>query len=117
MADPERFTVTSRAELVANAAESATVARSKGSQRTRDGRRLVMTAQPVLIENLAGKVIGVECRVRLYDEAGVEVPIDPVRRFVNPPTVHDGVTDPLAALWSILWDSIDVAPAPDAWVP
>lgn len=87
-------------------------------QQTRNGRRLVMSRPPSLLRDAAGNVVGLDLFVRLYDvETGAEIPIDPVRRFINPPTIHEFIVDPVAACWAILWDSVDVAPNPDDWVP
>jgi hypothetical protein len=110
---------------VADAMWSATKARSKGAQRTRDsdGKRLVITRAPEVIRNQGGLEVGIEVHVRLFDHDGVEIPIDPVRRFINPPTElatpegEPNVKDPAVALWTILWDSVDTAPNPEAWVP
>lgn len=85
-------------------------------QNTRDGRRLVMTRPPKLLI-IDGQVKGVEVHVRLYDVDGEEVPIDPVRQFGRPPLRHEGVLDPAAALWHVLWQQVDDMPNPDAWVP
>jgi hypothetical protein len=108
-----KLTASSKAEAVVNPGNPW----ARRPQQTRNGRKLVMSHAPELLHDDAGEVVGVEVRVRLYDVDGVELAIDPVRRFVNPPLVHEGVEDPTAALWSILWDSVEVAPNPGDWVP
>lgn len=106
-----------RAHAVAVAVWESTAKRGHGSQRTSDGLRLVMTQPPELVLH-EGEPVGVTCHVRLYDAAtGTEIPIDPVRTIINPPTQHAGAHDPLAALWSVLWDSVTEHPAAEGWRP
>lgn len=118
-----------RARRVCDALVAATGTRSKGSRRTRGRLRLVITSEPELLVNARMVPVGVQVTVKLY-ENGVEVPVDPVRRFVNPPLMAvvnaptsdpDGATefteDPVAALWDVLWDSVTDFPNPDGWRP
>lgn len=107
-----KLTATSKATAVVNPGKPW----ARRPQQTRNGRKLVMTRAPELLRE-RGHVVGVECHVRLYDTDGVELAIDPVRRVINPPLMHEGVEDPAAALWSVLWDSVEVAPNPGDWVP
>lgn len=113
-----------RSKVAAGAMWDATVHRSKGSQRTVDGRRLVITDEPELIINPEGRIVGVAFQVRLYDsESGAEIKIDPVRWIINPPTeiaTPEGElneVDPLGAIWSVLWDSVTDHPNPQHWRP
>lgn len=119
-----------RAEAVAEGLWNATTARSKGAQRSRGARRLVMTAEPRLVAHSAtGEPCGVEVWVELT-ENGVVQDIDDHRVFINPPTrvvtaeaVLDAagnvitprqyLDDPVAALWEVLWQQVDSHPSPE----
>lgn len=81
----------------------------------RDGYTLVFDHQPDYIYGADGQIIGVDAWVRLYGPDGQEVPVDPHRRIVNPPTVHQGETDPAAAFRAAVWDSVRDSPNPDGW--
>ncbi|PZG20620.1 hypothetical protein [Nonomuraea aridisoli] len=84
--------------------------------KTRHGHRLEVLAEPAVIRNAAGEPVGVDAWVQLHDAQGREVPIDPHRRIINPPTVtRDGRQDPAAAFWESVWDSIDETPNPGGW--
>jgi hypothetical protein len=119
-----------RAQQVHQALHDSTRAHSKGSQRTRGVHRLVMTSEPGLLYNVRQVPVGVQVQVRLF-EKDREVPIDPDRRFVNPPlmtavtgagSARNGgqaelTEDPVAALWDALWDSVTDFPNPAGWRP
>lgn len=105
----DRKAQAARTKLVADAVWLATKTRGNGTQRTRDGHRLVMASEPVMMLSPAGVEIGVRCQVRLYGRDGAELDIDPTVEVVNPPTIvidADGVetVDPLGALWTALLD-------------
>ncbi|SET43667.1 hypothetical protein [Nonomuraea wenchangensis] len=90
--------------------------RSGRPERVRGGKRLVFTAEPGYIRSSAGEIIGVDAWVELYDESGREIPIDPHRRIVNPPTVpRSGEDDPYEAFIEAVWDSVESAPYPRGW--
>lgn len=98
----------------------------------RGGRRIVLDSPVGLIRNKRGDVIGVDAWVRLF-EGKDEVPIDPHRIVINPPThvVVDGregidveqgefverrtVEAPQEAFWEALWDSVTSTPNPRGW--
>ena len=61
-------------------------AQAAGFSVQRGTQRLVFDQLPALVRNKAGEVVGVSAMVRLLDGVA-EVPIDPVRVFLNPPTV------------------------------
>lgn len=102
-------------------------------ERRRGGMTMVVTQEPELILNGAGDVIGVDAWIQVFDAKGQEVPVDPHRRIINPPTVpRAGVTvrenpddpdspirelaeDPLEAFWEAVWDSVEEAPNPKGW--
>lgn len=114
---------------------------------TRGQFTLALTKRPEFIRNKQGTIVGVEAWVKLFhgrvDAAGKwlwnELPIDPHRRCINPPTQivtqravyqtdADGKAsldekgqpilitprqlrfDPLAAFWQWLWDSVQRVP-------
>lgn len=111
-----------RTKVVADALWSATKGRSKGAHRTRGGRRLEIMAEPEIIyDRRSGAEVGIQVIARLFDADGTEIPIDPVRRFENPPTEvatpegQPNKVDPVAAFWSILWDQVEDFPAPEGW--
>lgn len=101
-------------------------------EQERDGRRLVLSAPPGLVYDANGEPSGVDAWVRLF-EGGRELPVDPHRIFINPPTGvvvddRDGFDiatgkfvkpqsrqDPKAAFWNILWDSVTGTPNPRGW--
>ncbi|MEU8195245.1 hypothetical protein AB0C10_15840 [Microbispora amethystogenes] len=89
--------------------------RSGRVEHVRDGRRLVFTAPPGYIYGRDGEVVGVDAWVELFDEHGEQIPIDPHRRIVNPPTIHEGRHDPAEAFISAVWDSVQDAPNPGGW--
>ena len=106
----------------------------------RRGRQsLVFDELPTPVLDKDGLVIGVSVMVRLFEDA-TEIPIDPHRVIVNPPTVpranqtyvddpsgevdkHGlpvqkrvvGLPNPEAALIEALWDSIDLTPNAKGW--
>lgn len=102
-------------------------------EKMRAGQRLVFTRQPEYVYDRRGDVIGVDAWVELYDQHGNEVPIDPHRRIVNPPTVpragvrvlpnpddpdrpgRELTTDPAAAFFEAVWDSVADVPNPAGW--
>ncbi len=89
-------------------------------ERVRDGKRLVFTSEPDYIRNSAGDIIGADAWVELYDADGLEIPIDPHRRIVNPPTVprtnlDTGLADPYEAFIEAVWDSVEETPYPQGW--
>lgn len=133
--DPQRA---QRAELVraATAEDWRSRAGSRLEKRGRDGLKLVVAKAPELILNGDGEIVGVDAWVQLFDENGRELPIDPHRRIINPPTVpRAGVRlsetgkaeaglpvlkrtvteDPAAAFWEAVWDSVSDAPNPQGW--
>jgi hypothetical protein len=81
----------------------------------RDGRRLVITEPPGYIRDHDGRIIGVDAWVELFDEHGDEIPIDPHRRIINPPTASRGDGGPEEALWEAVWDSVTEVPNPAGW--
>lgn len=133
--DPQRQ---SRAELVRAATFEDWQARpgAKLEKQGRDGLKLVAAKAPEFIYDADGEVVGVDAWVQLFDERGRELPIDPHRRIINPPTVpRSGVrlvdtgrvergepvmerrvaADPTAAFWEAVWDSVERAPNPEGW--
>lgn len=78
-------------------------------------RTLVALDEPGLIRDSVGASAGVDVWVRLYEADGREVPIDPHRRIVNPPTVSRNGAGPAAAFWEAVWDSVEETPNPDGW--
>ncbi|MET8987764.1 hypothetical protein ABZW49_20145 [Nonomuraea wenchangensis] len=127
-----------RAELVKAVTGEEWAARpgSKLEKQGRDGLKLVVAKAPDYILDAEGEVIGVDAWVQLFDERGRELPIDPHRRIINPPTVpragvrlvetgqaKDGrpamerliSADPVAAFWEAVWDSVEGAPNPKGW--
>lgn len=133
--DPQRQ---SRAELVRAATFEDWQARpgTRLEKAGRDGLKLVAAKAPEFIYDADGEVVGVDAWVQLFDERGRELPIDPHRRIINPPTVpRAGVrrvdagrvangrpvmerrvtADPLAAFWEAVWDSVEGTPNPKGW--
>lgn len=127
-----------RAELVRAATAEEWQARpgSKLEKAGRDGLKLVVAKAPEFILDADGEIVGVDAWVQLFDKSGRELPIDPHRRIINPPTVpRSGVrlvdtgriergqpvmerqvtADPVAAFWEAVWDSVEEAPNPKGW--
>lgn len=103
-------------KIIAAFVNGRTAQRSGRLERVRDGKRLVFTAEPDYIRNSAGEIIGVDAWVELYDASGNEIPIDPHRRIINPPTVpRSGADDPVEAFFEAVFDSVDDAPNPQGW--
>ena len=75
-------TATERTTAVLNALAG----KAQGYVSVRGPLRLIFDRLPTLVRNKAGEVVGVEVMVRLF--RGVdEIPIDPHRVIINPPTV------------------------------
>lgn len=133
--DPQRK---QRAELVRAATFEDWQARpgAKLEKAGRGGLKLAVSQAPDLILDADGEIVGVDAWVQLFDERGRELPIDPHRRIINPPTapragvrlvdtgrVEQGqpvmerrvTADPTAAFWEAVWDSIEEAPNPKGW--
>lgn len=131
--DPVRL---QRAELVRAATAEEWQARPGGKLEKlgRDGLKLVAAKAPDYILDVDGEIVGVDAWVQLFDERGRELPIDPHRRIINPPTVpRSGVQlvdkveqgrpfqarvvtpDPTAAFWEAVWDSVTETPNPKGW--
>lgn len=73
--------------------------------------RTLKLLQPLeFVYNKQNEVVGVEAWISLYDDKGNELPVDPHRKIVNPPLIHDGVRDPEVAIWAVLWDSVTNIP-------
>jgi len=129
-----------RAELVKAATLDDWQARPGGKleKQGRGGTRLVVAKAPDYILDGDGEIIGVDAWVQLFDERGRELPIDPHRRIINPPTVpRSGVriadtgqmdprrkqpitgrqvtADPVAAFWEAVWDSVEETPNAKGW--
>ena len=81
----------------------------------RNGLVLTYDHQPDFILGKDGAIVGVDAWVRLHGLNGVEIPIDPHRRIINPPTVHEGNDDPLEAFMEAVWASVDETPNPRGW--
>ncbi|WP_062434996.1 hypothetical protein [Herbidospora daliensis] len=79
------------------------------------GGHLVVDREPELIYGPGGDVVGVDAWVRQFDRAGREVRIDPHRRIVNPPTVHEGAQDPAEAFYRVVEDSVVGTPNARGW--
>lgn len=100
-------------------------------EKTKGNRKLVVAKAPEFIEDKEGNVIGVDAWVQLFDDKGRELPIDPHRRIINPPTVpRSGIRlvesgrpvmervltpDPVAAFWESVWDSVENVPNEKGW--
>lgn len=104
---------------------------------TREGKTLVFERKPEFILNKRGEIVGVDAMVRMFDADGTEIPIDPHRVIVNPPTVpRSGIQetdtgqkddlgraivtrkltpDPALAWEEAVWDSVLAAPNPGGW--
>ena len=95
-----------------------------------DGAKLVISKAPEYIFDDDGDVVGVDAWVQLFDARGRELPIDPHRRIINPPTVpragvrvigegdqqvRELTADPLAAFWEAVWDSVEGVPNEAGW--
>jgi hypothetical protein len=76
---------------------------------------LVVDREPELIYGPDGDVVGVDAWVRQFDRAGREVRIDPHRRVINPPTVHEGESDPAEAFYRVVEDSVLTTPNARGW--
>lgn len=108
--------------------------RKEGFTAVRGTQRLIFDKPPTPVKNKAGEVVGVEVWVRLFQGA-TEIPIDPHRVIVNPPTVPRsnltyiddpsgevdknglrvqkrvvGLPNPEAALIEAIWDSVETTP-------
>lgn len=90
-------------------------ARRERLTRPLGGGHLVVDREPELIHGPGGDVVGVDAWVRLFDRAGREVRVDPHRRIVNPPTVHEGVQDPAEAFYRVVEDSVVGTPNARGW--
>lgn len=108
-----------RMKVVTGAVWDATKSRGKGTQRTENGQRLVITEEPELVVlNPETGTVALKVTVRLHDaETDVEIPVGTHRYIVNPPTEHDGQVDPVGALWSVLWDIVRTTPDVEGWRP
>lgn len=127
-----------RAEAIRAATGEEWAARPAGKleKQGRDGLKLVVAKAPEFILDDDGEIVGVDAWVQLFDERGRELPIDPHRRIINPPTVpRAGVrlvdtgqrehglpvmarqvtADPMAAFWEAVWDSVEEAPNTKGW--
>lgn len=127
-----------RAELVRAATAEEWTARpgAKLEKAGHDGLKLVVAKAPEFILDAEGEIVGVDAWVQLFDERGRELPIDPHRRIINPPTVpRSGVrlvdtgkvergqpvmerqvtADPMAAFWEAVWDSVEGVPNSKGW--
>lgn len=80
----------------------------------KDGLTLIFDERPALVLKDEDTIIGIDAMVRAF-RAGYEVKVDPHRRFILPPVIHEGQFDPIGAYQSILFDSIAEAPAPGGW--
>lgn len=76
---------------------------------------LTYDSPPDYIISKEGEVVGVDAWVKLHDQNGREIPVDPHRRIVNPPTFHMGEYDPLSAFMETVWDSVVQVPNPKGW--
>jgi len=128
-----------RTEYRANAVRSAVLARKPQSGPLtveRNGLTLVFDADPVLIRNRRGQVVGIDATVRAF-RAGIEIKIDPHRVCMNPPLmVPDGTfteveeerhgvkrlvrrlnyrEDPWQAYLDWLFENIEQHPNPAGW--
>lgn len=110
---------------------------AKLEKQGRDGLKLVVAKAPDYILDGDGEIVGVDAWVQLFDERGRELPIDPHRRIINPPTApRSGVrlvdtgkvdqrgqavmgrvvtADPAAAFWEAVWDSVEGVPNEKGW--
>lgn len=118
-------------KIVSSFRNGRTLRRAGRLERVRNGKRLVFTSEPDYLQNSAGEIIGVDAWVELYDEYGNEIPIDPHRRIINPPTVprsnitenvsgeltvlEIGDEDPFEAFIEAVWDSVEETPYPEGW--
>lgn len=119
-------TATTKAIEIISALDVAWAAKVHTSlSQTRGKQTLYLDQQPTLLIGKDGAVIGIDAHVRLF-EGGVEIPIDPHRRIVNPPLlVPDGGKDEKgrdtyvraaeAAYWQVLWDSVTSVPNTGGW--
>ena len=82
---------------------------------SRNGKFLVYDRRPDYVLNKEGSIVGVDAWVRLFGQNGIEIPIDPHRRIVNPPITHQGIDDPLGAFTDIVWKSVLNTPNPKGW--
>ena len=129
------MSATDRAEDVLRAMRQ----RRSGFASVRGSRRLVFDGPRVPVLDKTGTLVGVSVTVRLF-EGATEIPIDPHRVIINPPTVpranltyvddpsgevdkHGvrvqrrvvGLPSPEAALIEAVWDSVEATPSPSGW--
>lgn len=105
--------------------------------KVRGNQRLVVVKEPDFIYDKENNVVGVDAWVQLFAPNGRELPIDPHRRIINPPTVpRSGVVDeetterdrrgqpvmrriltpdPTAAFYEAVWDSVLGTPNEKGW--
>ena len=93
---------------------------------------LHLDAEPALIVNKMGAVVGIDAMVRLFSAQGDELPVDPHRVCINPPTQivvkdteHDAAGNvvnerilrpaPEEAYWEWLWQSVTEVPNERGW--
>lgn len=134
MANPEE-----RAREVKAATSSDWTARAGGHKldKVKGNRKLTITKEPEFIYDKESNIVGVDAWVQLFNGNGKELPIDPHRRIVNPPTVpRSGVSveetgevdrfgrpivskiltpDPVAAFYEAVWDSVEGNPNEKGW--
>jgi hypothetical protein len=87
-----------------------------------DGDLELRLSNPSLIHDHDGLAIGVDVWVSLWNN-GEEIPVDPHRRIINPPTLltaRNGdertyVEDADAAVLTAVWESVRAAPNPMGW--
>lgn len=106
-------------------------------EKLKDSRRLVITKAPDYIYNEQGDIVGIDAWVQLFDDKGRELPIDPHRRIINPPTVprsgikdtetgelgrlgnpkklREVTLDPVSAFYEAVWDSVESTPNEKGW--
>lgn len=126
-----------QAQVRAEAVKAAVDANWRGEKAAeRDGQTLIFDRKPEFILNKQGEIIGVDAMVRLFRD-GEEVPIDPHRVIINPPTVPRanltyfdvidnetgvvtkerviGAINPAAAWEEAVWDSVIGMPNAKGW--
>lgn len=90
--------------------------RAKGGVRVerRGDLEVVFDDLPGLILGKDGQPIGVDAWVRVFRE-GEELHVDPHRRIVNPPTMHEGRQAPDRAWLAAVLDQVRSTPNPRGW--
>lgn len=74
-------------------------------------RQIVLTEQPKPVrDRRSGMIIGLDAMIRVYNRAGVEVPVDPHRIIINPPTSGDFKE----TFWEWLSEEVEQRPLPKA---